>query len=97
AMLGSVYARLVMDRANPRVALLSNGSEPGKGNELTRQAFALLESSSLAMVGNLEPRELFRGKADVIVCDGFAGNLVLKTAEAAGQQFRLMLKEAGVL
>ncbi len=95
AKMGTAYARLVLKKERPQVALLNIGSEPGKGNELTRQAFALLESSSLALVGNLEPRELFRGKADVIVCDGFAGNLVLKTAEAAGQQFRLMLKEAG--
>jgi glycerol-3-phosphate acyltransferase PlsX len=92
ARMGAVYTQTVLDREAPQVALLSNGSEPGKGNELTRQAFTLLEASDLLFAGNLEPRELLRGRADVVVCDGFVGNLVLKTAEAAGAHSRVLLK-----
>jgi phosphate acyltransferase len=94
AQMGQVYARVVGGVAAPRVALLSNGSEPGKGNELTRQAYALLAADVPGFVGNLEGRELFRGRADVLVCDGFVGNLVLKTAEAADTQMRLLMKES---
>jgi len=94
AQMGQVYARVVGGVSSPRVALLSNGGEPGKGNELVRQAYALLEESVPGFVGNLEGRDLFRGRADVLVCDGFVGNLVLKTAEAADVQMRLLMKEA---
>ncbi len=94
AHMGAVYARVVNGIAQPRVALLSNGGEPGKGNELVRQASALLEPALPTFVGNVEGRDLFRGKADVLVCDGFVGNLVLKTAEAAGAQLRLLIKES---
>ncbi len=94
ALMGQVYARVVGGIAAPRVALLSNGSEPGKGNELTRAAYALLAQGVRDFVGNLEGRDLFRGKADVLVCDGFVGNLVLKTAEAADTQMRLLMKES---
>jgi glycerol-3-phosphate acyltransferase PlsX len=94
AMMGAIHARLVLEAAQPRVALLSNGVERGKGNDLARQAYGLLESSGLNFVGNLEPRDLFKAKADVIVCDGFVGNLVLKTAEAAGAETRVLLRES---
>ena len=94
ALMGQVYARVVGGIAAPRVALLSNGSEAGKGNELTRQAYALLSAALPGFVGNVEGRDLFRGKADVLVCDGFVGNLVLKTAEAADTQMRLLMKES---
>jgi phosphate acyltransferase len=99
ALMGQVYARVVGGIERPRVALLSNGSEPGKGNELTRAAYALLQGAlqqggGADFVGNVEGRDLFRGKADVLVCDGFVGNLVLKTAEAADAQMRLLTKEA---
>lgn len=94
ALMGRVYARVVGGVAEPRVALLSNGSEPGKGNELTRAAYALLARDVPGFAGNLEGRELFRGRAEVLVCDGFVGNLVLKTAEAADTQMRLLMKEA---
>ena len=97
AVMGAIYARLVLDAKSPRVALLSNGSEPGKGNDLTRQAYELLEKSGISFAGNLEPKHLFKGKADVIVCDGFVGNLVLKTAEAAGMEARLMMRDTGML
>jgi phosphate acyltransferase len=67
---------------NPRVALLSNGEEEGKGNTLIKEALPLLASSNLNFVGNIEPKEFMRGAADVAVTDGFTGNLILKTAEA---------------
>ena len=97
AWMGQVYAKVmgVMgEQEVPRVALLSNGSEPGKGNAAVRKAHALFSDSVEGFLGNLEGRDLFRGKADVIVCDGFVGNLVLKTAEAADVQMRLLMKES---
>ena len=96
ARMGSQYARIALGVEQPRVGLLNIGVEPGKGNELARKAFDLLETGIAGFVGNIEPAALFRGKADVVVCDGFAGNLVLKTAEAASRQTRRLLKaEAG--
>ncbi|MCZ6531587.1 MAG: phosphate acyltransferase PlsX [SAR324 cluster bacterium] len=93
AVMGAIYAQLMLNNPSPRVALLSNGREAGKGNDLTRQVYRLLEQSALTFAGNLEPRDLFKGKAEVIVCDGFVGNLVLKTAEAAGTEVRLLLRD----
>jgi glycerol-3-phosphate acyltransferase PlsX len=94
AWMGDVYARAVLGIAQPRVGLISNGSEPGKGNELVREAFGLLSRAGLNFVGNVEPRDIFKGKADVLVTDGFVGNLVLKTAEAANEQVRALMREA---
>lgn len=82
AVMGAVFAENVLGVAAPRVALLSNGEEPGKGNELVRQAFPLLEGSGLRFIGNVESREVYRGTADVVVTDGFTGNVFLKTSEA---------------
>jgi glycerol-3-phosphate acyltransferase PlsX len=94
AAMGDVYARVVLGLARPRVGLLSNGGEPGKGNALVRETFQLLSRSSLNFVGNVDARDLFKGKADVLVTDGFSGNLVLKTAEAANEQVRALMREA---
>lgn len=97
ARMGALYARYVLAVGRPRVALLSNGAEPGKGNDLVRQAYPLLAAAAVAgpfeFVGNLEARDLLRGRADVIVCDGFVGNAVLKTAEGIGQQVRVLTRE----
>ncbi len=83
AKMGTVYSRTVMNRTNPRVGLLANGEEETKGNELVRTVYQRLKvHEGLNFVGNLEPKEMFAGKADVIVSDGFAGNLTIKTAEA---------------
>lgn len=82
AKLGSVYARIVLGVENPRVGLLSNGEEAGKGNELVKSTFPLLEKSGLNFIGNIEPKEFFRGEADVAVTDGFTGNVMVKTSEA---------------
>ena len=92
AHLGSAYssAALLVDR--PRVALLSIGEEAGKGNDLIREAHAHLEQSSLNFIGNLEARELFTGRADVIVCDGFTGNIALKVGEGLVEAVEEMLR-----
>ncbi|MBN1814347.1 MAG: phosphate acyltransferase PlsX [Anaerolineae bacterium] len=82
AVMGSVYARAVLECENPRVALLSNGEEPYKGNALVKEAYALLEQSDLNFIGNLEPKEIVFSRADVVVADGFAGNVFTKTLEA---------------
>jgi glycerol-3-phosphate acyltransferase PlsX len=81
AVMGSVYARVVFDVATPRVGLLSIGEEETKGNELTREAHRLLKGSPLAFIGNIEARDVYSGEADVIVCDGFTGNVALKISE----------------
>ena len=81
AVMGSVYARVGLGVESPRVGLLSIGEEETKGNELTREAHRLLKSSPLAFVGNIEARNVYNGDADVIVCDGFTGNVALKISE----------------
>lgn len=81
AVMGGVYARLALGIEHPRVGLLSIGEEETKGNELTREAHRLLKNAPLRFIGNVEGREIYRGTADVIVCDGFTGNVVLKTSE----------------
>jgi len=81
AIMGSVYARLALAVERPRIGLLSIGEEASKGNELTREAHRLLKASPLNFIGNVEGREIYSGVADVIVCDGFTGNVVLKTSE----------------
>ncbi len=80
-VMGSVYARTWMGIDRPRVGLLSIGEEATKGNELTREAHRLLQASRLNFVGNVEARDIFSGRADVIVCDGFTGNVALKVSE----------------
>jgi phosphate acyltransferase len=82
AHMGSLYAELVMGVARPRVALLSNGEEEGKGNQLVRESALLLRESKLNFIGNVEPKEFIQGSADVIVTDGFTGNMVIKLSEA---------------
>lgn len=82
AIMGEAYAKEVMKIAKPRVALLSNGEEENKGNELTKEAHALLKKMP-NFIGNGEGRDIFNGEVDVLVCDGFSGNLVLKATEGA--------------
>jgi len=93
ALMGSLYAEKVLGIANPRVALLSIGEEKTKGNELTKATHERLESGSLNFVGNVEGRHLFSSTADVIVADGFAGNLVLKTAEGLAEHVGQLVKD----
>ena len=79
--MGGVFARVGLGVTRPRIGLLSIGEEANKGNELTREAHRLLQQSPVHFVGNVEGREIYSGVADVIVCDGFTGNIVLKTSE----------------
>jgi glycerol-3-phosphate acyltransferase PlsX len=81
AVMGEVYTRTVLGTDAPRIGLLSTGTEASKGNELTREAHRLLKASSLNFVGNVEARDVYSGEADVIVCDGFTGNVALKISE----------------
>ena len=81
-ILGSLYASSVLNITSPRVALINNGQEEGKGNQLSLEAYALLKDNrSLNFVGNIEGRDIFADQADVVVCDGFVGNIILKTIE----------------
>src|SRR5512139_2702135 len=91
AVMGSVYARLALGVEHPRVGLLSIGEEETKGNELTRDAHRLLKASPLNFIGNVEGREIYSGAADVIVCDGFTGNVVLKTSEGLVETVEALL------
>jgi glycerol-3-phosphate acyltransferase PlsX len=90
AIMGDVYARYVLEKVNPRVGLLNIGEERSKGNELTIQAFDLIKGSVPNFVGNVEGRDIANGRVDVVVCDGFLGNVVLKFAESFSE---LVLKE----
>jgi glycerol-3-phosphate acyltransferase PlsX len=94
AVMGEMYARTVLKLSQPRVGLLSIGEEETKGNELTREAFPLLKALPINFIGNVEGRDIFSGKADVIVCDGFVGNVALKTSEGVGRFVRDVLRES---
>ncbi|MGL5087927.1 MAG: phosphate acyltransferase PlsX [Cetobacterium sp.] len=94
AIMGSVYYEEVFGISNPRVGLLNIGSEDGKGNEITRSAFNLLkENHKINFLGNIESREMMDGNVDVVVSDGFTGNMVLKTAEGTAKFIFSILKE----
>ena len=93
AVMGTVYARTMMGVASPRVGLLSNGEEPGKGSQLVQEAYPLLEASATHFTGNIESKELFTGACDVAVCDGFVGNIALKTAEGVGEYLFATLRD----
>ncbi len=84
AIAGSVFAKKFLNIANPTVGLLSTGTEEGKGNEAVREAYPLLKDSGLNFIGNIEGSDIFSGKANVIVCDGFVGNVILKFYESLG-------------
>lgn len=95
ATLGSYYAQFVRGIQKPRVGLLNNGTEENKGNELTKQAYALLkENHEINFIGNVEARELLNGVADVVVTDGFTGNAVLKTVEGTALSMMKLVKKA---
>jgi glycerol-3-phosphate acyltransferase PlsX len=93
AVMGSVYARTMMEVASPRVGLLSNGEEPGKGSQLVRETYPLLEAAAVRFTGNVESKELFIGACDVAVCDGFVGNVALKAAEGVGEYLFAALRQ----
>ncbi len=94
AVMGDIYSRTVLGRKEPRVGLLCNGTEIGKGNHLTVEAFKMLRDvESLNFIGNVEGHDLFSGHVDVVVCDGFVGNVVLKSCEQMAKSMGQMLKQ----
>ena len=94
ALMGDVYARAVLGCTRPRVALLSNGEEPGKGNTLVKETYKLLTNSGLNFIGNVEPKELVTCHADVVVSDGFTGNIFIKTTEATARMLTDLIRDA---
>jgi phosphate acyltransferase len=94
ALMGAIYAKEVFNIAEPRIGLLNIGHEDGKGNELTREVFPLLKNSDLNFIGNVEGNDVFKGTADVYVCDGFIGNVALKVSESLVETiFHLLHRE----
>lgn len=93
AVMGAVYSQEIVGQNNPSVGLLSVGTEDSKGNETTKETFKILERSGLNFAGNVEGHDLYEGKVDVVVCDGFVGNVVLKTSESAAHAMGRWLKE----
>lgn len=92
AFMGDAYHRALFGSQSPKIALLSIGEEGSKGNELTKEAFRLLQSTNLNFTGNIEGKDIFFGSADVVVCDGFVGNIVLKVGEGLAEALIRMLK-----
>ncbi|MBI3986373.1 MAG: phosphate acyltransferase PlsX [Lentisphaerae bacterium] len=92
AVMGHVYSREILGQANPVVGLMSVGTEDTKGNEITKEAFRLLTQANLNFKGNIEGHDLFTGEIDVAVCDGFVGNVILKTAESAAHAIATWMK-----
>lgn len=93
AIMGEVYARYIMGIEQPTIGVLSNGEEESKGNDLTRETSAILKSMSINYTGYVEGRDIFNGLVDVVVCDGFVGNVVLKLSEGLAEAVGKMLKE----
>jgi glycerol-3-phosphate acyltransferase PlsX len=93
AELGAAYAGIALGVERPRVGLLSIGEEAGKGTDLVREAYGRLQALSLDFIGNVEARDLFTGRADVVVCDGFTGNIALKVGEGLVEAIERMLRD----
>jgi phosphate acyltransferase len=94
AVMGEIYYRAIFSKPKPTVGLLSIGEEETKGNELTRDTFALMKALPVNFIGNVEGRDLYNGRVDVIVCDGFVGNVALKISEGLVEAVRFLLKES---
>ncbi len=93
AQMGQIYAREVLSVTKPQVGLMSNGEEEGKGDELVRQTDPLLRGSGLDYVGNIEPEDVFRGRVDVVISDGFLGNMLVKTFESTSRYVTRLIHE----
>ncbi len=93
AVMGHFYAQMLFGIEHPRVGLLSVGEEEGKGNDLTKETYRVLEETGLNFIGNAEGRDVYNGNADVVVCDGFTGNVVLKASEALGEMVSKTIRE----
>jgi len=94
AVMGNLYSRAIMHAENPRVGLLSIGEEEHKGNELTRNSTPMLKSLPLNFIGNVEGRDIYKGVVDVVVCDGFTGNVLLKVSEGVADVVKHMLRDS---
>jgi glycerol-3-phosphate acyltransferase PlsX len=92
AVMGALYSNVIVGVPNPRIGLLSIGEEEVKGNDLTKEAFKLLKNSSLNFIGNVEGRDMYTGQVDVVVCDGFTGNVALKVSEGVFEFIMRLLK-----
>lgn len=93
AIMGSIYAEKLLNCPNPRVGILANGEEAGKGNELVKAAYPLLQNVGLNFVGNIEPKDFYSGTVDVLVTDGFTGNVFIKSSEAVAKVITDNLRE----
>ncbi|HEU4751551.1 MAG TPA: phosphate acyltransferase PlsX [Armatimonadota bacterium] len=93
AVMGSIYARELLGVPEPRVGLVNIGEEEGKGNELARDAFMLLNEAPVRFIGNVEGPDLFNGRVDVAVCDGFTGNVILKVGEGVAEFLKYLIKD----
>lgn len=91
-IMGHVFAEYILGKQKPRVGLLSIGEEDGKGNEIVKEVFQMLKASHINFIGNIEGKEVYRGNADVIVCDGFTGNVALKISESLADMIGTNLK-----
>jgi glycerol-3-phosphate acyltransferase PlsX len=91
--MGEVYAKYILNIDQPKIGLLSIGEEDVKGNELTREAFKLIKDSHVNFIGNIEGQDIYAGEADVVVCDGFVGNITLKVSEGLAKTITRMLKK----
>ncbi len=92
AVMGSLYAEAILGRSKPKIGLLSIGEEDTKGNEQTRQVFDILRQTSINFVGNVEGRDVYNGSVDVVVCDGFVGNIALKVSESLAETIEHLLR-----
>lgn len=93
AVMGSAYFKQVLKNSNPKVGLVNNGTEEEKGNELTKAAFQMLKAANINFIGNIEPRDITNGDVQIVVCDGFVGNAILKMFEGAASYIFSALKE----
>lgn len=93
AVMGHFYAQMIFGIAEPRIGLMSIGEEEGKGNEVTKETFRVLKEAGLNFIGNAEGRDVFNGNMDVIVCDGFIGNVVLKASESLAEMMSKLIRE----
>jgi glycerol-3-phosphate acyltransferase PlsX len=92
AVMGDVYARCILKRENPKIGLLSIGEEAGKGNDVIRETFAALKRMPINFIGNIDGKEVYKGKADIVVCDGFIGNVALKISESVAEMISELLR-----
>lgn len=93
AIMGSIYTEKILNIPNPKVSLVNIGTEEGKGNELSKEAYGLLKNANINFAGNIEARDIPEGETDVLVCDGFVGNIILKLTEGLAMSIFSLLKE----